>query len=93
MSGVACLHDCYCDGVDHTLLSLVDIEVGILQQFADDRLDVFTDVARLRQRRTVTDGKRHVKTPRQDLRQERLSYRQQSAITAEDRLSHTGHCF
>jgi len=50
-----------------TVLSLVDVEVGVLQQFADNRLDVFADVARLRQRRTVTDCKRHIQTPRQYL--------------------------
>jgi len=50
-----------------TVLSLVDVEVGVLQQFADNRLDVFADVAGLRQRRTVTDCKRHVQTPRQYL--------------------------
>jgi len=56
-----------------TLLSLVDVKVSILQQLADDRLDVFTNITSLRQCRTVTDGKWYVQTPCQDLCQERLT--------------------
>ena len=58
-----------------TLLSLVYVEVCILQQFADDRLDVFADITSLRQRRAVTDGKWDVETSRQDLGKERLPCR------------------
>ena len=55
-----------------TLLCLVNVEISILQQFADDRLDIFADVTCLRQRRAVTYGKRDVKTTSQDLGKESL---------------------
>ena len=55
-----------------TLLCFVNVKVSVLQQLADDRLDVFADIAGLRQRCTVTYGKRDVETSRQDLREESL---------------------
>src|SRR5689334_7351384 len=59
--------------VDDALLCAFDVAVRSLQEFENDVLDVFTNVARFSQRRRIDDRKRHSEHARECLREQRLA--------------------
>jgi len=56
--------------VDDAVLRLLDLVVALLQQFLDDVLDIFADVARLGKRGGIGNGERHIQQPRQRFREQ-----------------------
>src|SRR3974390_2109996 len=58
--------------VNDSLLRLLHIAVGGLQQFQDDILHILANVPGFGQRRRVNDGERHVEHARKRLREERF---------------------
>src|SRR5579863_10017199 len=63
----------YFVNVDDSGLSAAYVAIGCLQQFEDDVLDVFADVAGLGQCGGVNDGERNVQHAGQGLRHQRLA--------------------
>ena len=59
--------------IDDALLRAFDVAVRGLQQFENDVLDVFTDVARFSQRRRIDDRERNAQHARERLREQRLA--------------------
>src|SRR6185369_10980004 len=59
--------------VDDALLRALNVAVCRLQEFENDVLDVFTNVARFSQRRRIDDRERHSEHARECLREQRLA--------------------
>src|SRR5215213_517073 len=59
--------------IDNALLRALDVAVGGLQEFENDVLYVFTNVAGFRQRRRIDDRERHSEHARECLREQRLA--------------------
>ena len=55
------------------MFCLVDIIICCLQKLGEHTLHIISDIASLRQRSGIRNGKRHLKKPRQSLYQIRLS--------------------
>src|SRR5215213_5174628 len=63
----------YFINVDDSLLCAFDVAVGSLQQFQNDVLDVFTNVARFSQCCRIDDRERNSEHARERLREQRLA--------------------
>ena len=59
--------------VDNAALRPLDVVVAVLQQLADDVLDILAHIARFGQRGGIGHHERHIELARQGLRQERLA--------------------
>ncbi len=59
--------------IDDALLRFLHVAVGGLQQFQNNVLDVFADVARFGERGGIHDGEGHIEHARQRLREESLA--------------------
>ena len=59
--------------VDDAALCLLDVVIRRLNQLQQDVLDILADIACLRERGRISDGKRHIQDACQRLRQQRLA--------------------
>ena len=59
--------------IDDAYLRAFNIVIAFLQEFLNDILDIFTDIAGFRQRGRISDGKRNVEQSRQRFRQQRFA--------------------